>query len=162
MPGAKKQPIGEVTIGDWQGEQYAPKLMMAEAEKLIESNRERPFFLYLPFIEPHVAMHPPPDSVNRFPVEWDTEPYRGQCAYLPHPRPRAGYAAMISDLDSYVGRVMKALESAGVDDRTLVIFSSDNGTTHPGQPETHFHIGGVDPQFFQKHRWPARLQRKRL
>jgi arylsulfatase A-like enzyme len=55
---------------------------------------------------------------------------------------------MISDLDSYVGRVMKALESAGVADRTLVVFSSDNGTTHPGQPETHFHIGGVDPQFF--------------
>lgn len=148
VPGAKKQPTGEVKLGDWQGEQYAPRLMIAEAEKFIAQNREKPFFLYLPFIEPHVAMHPLPESVDRFPAEWDTEPYRGQCSYLPHPRPRAGYAAMISDLDSYVGRVMKAIDEAGVADRTLVIFSSDNGTTHPGQPDTHFHIGGVDAKFF--------------
>lgn len=148
VPGANKQPSGDVTIEAWQGEQYAPKLMIDEAERFIESNRERPFFLYLPFIEPHVAMHPPRESVDRFPVEWDSEPYRGHCGYLPHPRPRAGYAAMISDLDSYVGRVMSAIESKGIADRTLVIFSSDNGTTHPGQPGTHFHIGGVDPHFF--------------
>jgi arylsulfatase A-like enzyme len=148
IPGAKKQPTGEVKLEDWQGKQYAPKLMIAEAEKFIEAHRENPFFLYLPFIEPHVAMHPPRESVDRFPAEWDTEPYRGQCAYLPNPRPRAAYAAMISDLDSYIGRVMQALESAGVTDRTLVVFSSDNGTTHPGQPDTHFHIGGVDPAFF--------------
>lgn len=148
IPGAKKQPIGEVLIENWPGQKYAPKLMIAEAEKFIESHRERPFFLYLPFIEPHVAMHPLQESVDRFPIDWDTEPYRGQCGYLPHPRPRAGYAAMISDLDSYVGRVMQALESAKVADRTLVVFSSDNGTTHPGQPDTHFHIGGADPKFF--------------
>lgn len=43
---------------------------------------------------------------------------------------------------------MKALEETGVADRTLVVFSSDNGTTHPGQPDTHFHIGGVDAKFF--------------
>lgn len=148
VPGAKKQPTGEVRFEDWQGQQYAPKLMIAEAERFIESNRERPFFLYLPFIEPHVAMHPPRESVDRFPLEWDTEPYRGQCAYLPNPRPRAAYAAMISDLDSYVGRVMKALDAARVADRTLVVFSSDNGTTHAGQADTHFHIGGADPKFF--------------
>jgi arylsulfatase A len=148
VPGAKKQVDGEVRWADWQGEQYAPKLMIAEAERFIDANRARPFFLYLPFIEPHVAMHPPRESLEKFPAEWDTEPYRGQCSYLPHPRPRAGYAAMISDLDSYVGRVMAALEAAGVADQTLVVFSSDNGTTHPGQPDTHFHVGGVDAKFF--------------
>ena len=148
VPGAKKQPTGDVTIADWQGQQYAPKLMIAEAEKFIADNRARPFFLYLPFIEPHVAMHPPQESVDRFPVEWDDEPYRGQCSYLPHPRPRAAYAAMISDLDSYVGRVMTALQQAGVAERTLVVFSSDNGATHAGQADTHFHIGGADPKFF--------------
>ncbi len=148
IPGAKKQPEGEVRIEDWQGQQYAPKLMVAEAEKFIETNREHPFFLYLPFIEPHVAMHPPKESVDRFPKEWDTIPYRGECSYLPHPRPRAAYAAMISDLDSYVGRIVTALEKAGVTERTLVIFSSDNGTTHPGNGDSHFHIGGTDPKFF--------------
>ena len=60
----------------------------------------------------------------------------------------AAYAAMISDLDGYVGRVMSALEKAGVVDNTLVIFTSDNGATHEGPHGTNFHIGGADPKFF--------------
>jgi arylsulfatase A len=148
IPGHQRQPEGEVRMEDWIGETYAPKLMIAEAVQFLEENHARPFFLYLPFIEPHVAMHPPRESVERFPAEWDTEAYRGQCGYLPHPRPRAGYAAMISDLDGYVGRVMETLEKTGVADRTLVIFTSDNGTTHPRLPDTHFHVGGVDGAFF--------------
>ena len=148
IPGGKKQPDGEVRMEDFIGEVYAPKLMVEEALKFIEAKKAGPFFLYLPFIEPHVAMHPPRESVEKFPKEWDTEPYRGDSGYLPHPRPRAAYAAMISDLDGYVGRVMEALEKGGVADKTLVIFTSDNGTTHPGGPGTRFHIGGVDPDFF--------------
>jgi arylsulfatase A-like enzyme len=93
-------------------------------------------------------MHPPRESVEKFPAEWDDVPFRGETGYLPHPRPRAGYAAMISDLDGYVGRVMAALEAAGVADNTLVIFTSDNGTTHPRPQSDRFHVGGVDAAFF--------------
>ena len=93
-------------------------------------------------------MHPPRQSVEKFPAEWDNEVYRGGNGYLPHPRPRAAYAAMIHDLDSYVGRVLAALEQAGVADQTLVIFSSDNGATHEGSGEPQFHVGGADPKFF--------------
>jgi arylsulfatase A-like enzyme len=89
-----------------------------------------------------------PESVNKFPVDWDDTVYRGESGYLPHPRPHAGYAAMISDLDGYVGRVMDALKKAGISERTLVVFTSDNGTTHSGPPNTHFHIGGADAKFF--------------
>lgn len=149
IPGAAKQPEGEVKMDDWIGETYAPKLMVAEAEKFVAANKDRPFLLYLPFTEPHVAMHPPKESVDRFPKEWDSEPYRGENGYLPHPRPRAAYAAMISDLDSYVGRVLAALDAAGVTDRTLVIFSSDNGATHEGPQNPRFHIGGADTAFFE-------------
>ena len=148
IPGHAKQPQGEVKLADWIGETYAPKLIVAEAEKFIAANRTRPFFLYLPFTEPHVAMHPPRESVERFPAEWDTEAYRGQSGYLPHPRPHAAYAAMIADLDDHVGRVLAALDRAAVADRTLVLFTSDNGATHPGPATTHFHIGGADPKFF--------------
>ncbi|TDU72819.1 arylsulfatase A-like enzyme [Prosthecobacter fusiformis] len=148
VPGGAKQPEGEVKMEDWIGETYAPKLMIQEAEKFIEGNAAKPFFLYLAFIEPHMAMHPPRESVEKFPEEWDTQAYRGESGYLPHPRPRAGYAAMISDLDGYVGRVMEALEKAGVADQTLVIFTSDNGTTHPRSTKSHFHVGGVDVVFF--------------
>lgn len=148
IPGHKRQPEGEVKLEDWIGETYAPKLMIAEAEKFIAENAVRPFFLYLPFIEPHVAMHPPRQSVEQFPAEWDTTVYRGGNGYLPHPRPRAGYAAMIHDLDSYVGRVLASLDQAGVADQTLVIFTSDNGCTHEGKGQPEFHVGGADIQFF--------------
>lgn len=148
IPGHREQPDSTERLDDGIGETYAPELMIAEAEKFIATSREWPFFLYLPFIEPHVAMHPPRASVKKFPAEWDAEAYRGQCGYLPHPRPRAGYAAMISDLDGHVGRVMQSLQEAGVADRTLVIFTSDNGTTHPRPPDTHLYVGGVDAGFF--------------
>lgn len=148
VPGASKQPEGEVRMEDWIGETYAPKLMIQEAETFIQSKADKPFFLYLAFIEPHVSMHPPRESVEKFPAEWDAEPYRGENGYLPHPRPHAAYAAMISDLDSHVGRVMDALEKAGISDHTLVIFTSDNGTTHARSPLTHFHVGGADARFF--------------
>lgn len=148
VPGAAKQPEGEVKMEDWFGETYSPKLMVAEAEKFIAANKKRPFFLYLPFIEPHVAMHPPREIVEKFPAEWDAEVYRGENGYLPHPRPRAGYAAMIADLDDHVGRVLAALDAAGATGRTLVVFSSDNGATHGGRSNPRFHVGGADPVFF--------------
>ncbi|MDZ4850748.1 MAG: arylsulfatase [Pirellulaceae bacterium] len=148
IPGHAKQPEGEVKLEDWIGENYAPKLMVAEAEKFIDSNAAKPFFLYLPFTEPHVAMHPPKETVEKFPTEWDSQFYRGESGYLPHPRPRAGYAAMISELDDHVGRVLSKLDAAGLTDKTLVIFSSDNGATHAGPAGTNFHIGGADPIFF--------------
>jgi arylsulfatase A-like enzyme len=148
IPGHAKQPEGEVKLEDWIGETYAPKLMIAEAEKFIAGNAQKPFFLYLAFIEPHVSMHPPKESVEKFPKEWDKEPYRGENGYVPHPRPHAGYAAMISDLDSYVGRVMASLDKAGVADNTLVVFTSDNGTTHLRREDSAFGVGGADAKFF--------------
>jgi arylsulfatase A len=55
---------------------------------------------------------------------------------------------MISDLDRHVGAVRAALEKAGILDETLIVFTSDNGATHPGMGKSHFHIGGADPVFF--------------
>ena len=148
VPSQAKQPSGEVRMADYIGDTYAPKLMVEEAEKFIAEEKDRPFFLYLAFIEPHVAMHPPVESVERFPEEWDKKPYRGGAGYLPHPRPRAAYAAMISDLDSYVGRVLASLEKAGVADRTLIVFTGDNGTTPESGANARFNVGGVDAAFF--------------
>ncbi len=147
--GHPKDPIGDEPAERWRAENYAPYRMIDEAEMFLREHADQPFFLYLPFIEPHVAMHPPQDSIDRFPKEWDPQPYRGGNGYTPHPRPRAAYAAMIHDLDSYVGRILDALDRHGIADRTLVVFSSDNGTTHAGQKEKEFHVGGVDAEFFQ-------------
>jgi arylsulfatase A len=148
IPGHQKPAAGPINNQLYQGEQYTPDILTKHAVEFIEQQREQPFFLYLPFIEPHVAMHPPLERVNKFPAEWDTVEYRGENGYLPHSRPRAAYAAMISELDTYVGQVLAALDKAKLSERTLVIFTSDNGTTHAGKPDSPFHIGGADPKFF--------------
>ncbi|MCP5545460.1 MAG: arylsulfatase [Akkermansiaceae bacterium] len=148
IPGHLKKPSGEVKAEDYISETYAPDLMVKQAEEFISKNKNKPFFLYLAFIEPHVAMHPPLDRLDQYPKDWDDTAYRGECGYLPHPRPRAAYATMISDLDRHVGAVRKALDVAGVLDETLIVFTSDNGATHEGGPGTKFHIGGCDADFF--------------
>jgi len=151
IPGHARQPEGEVKLDDWQAENYAPDLMRAEAVKFIERHAQEPFFLYLPFVEPHVAMQPPKRLVDSYPAEWDDKPYRGQNGYLPHPRPRAGYAAMITHLDEHVGAVLDTLKKHKLEENTLVIFTSDNGTTHHGN-DPAFGIGGVDAAFFNSTR----------
>lgn len=67
-------------------------------------------------------------------------PTAGAHGYLPHPRPRAAYAGMISQMDYNVGRLLDTLKSCGLERDTIVIFTSDNGTTHDA--------GGVDHRFF--------------
>lgn len=147
--GHQRKPEGKVVADDYRLENYAPDVILAEALKFVDKNKKKPFFLYLPFVEPHVSMHPPQEWIDRYPEEWDEEKgaYRGQNGYLPHPRPRAAYAAMISDLDEHVGTVMAKLDQHGIADNTLIVFTSDNGTTHGGR-DPKFHIGGVDAEFF--------------
>lgn len=152
IPGHARQPEGDVRLEDWIGETYAPSLMIAEAEAFVTRHRDQPFFLYLPFTEPHVAIHPPKEWVEKFPADWDDAVYRGECGYLPHPRPRAGYAAMIALLDSYVGRILAKLDEYQLAQETIVIFTSDNGATHPRPQSDRFHVGGMDASFFNSTR----------
>ena len=147
--GHLRKPEGEILADDYRAKTYAPDRILEEALKFIDAHKKGPFFLYCPFVEPHVAMHPPAEWVDRYPKEWDTEkgPYRGQNGYLPHPRPRAGYAAMISDLDEHVGAILRRLEKHDLVENTIVIFTSDNGTTHRSR-DPNFGVGGVDADFF--------------
>ncbi|MCU0720535.1 MAG: arylsulfatase [Pirellula sp.] len=149
IPGHSKQPSGEVRCEDWVGENYAPYRMMDEAIQFLKESSDRPFFLYLPLIEPHVALHPPLSRLDDFPREWDTEVYRGENGYLPTARPRAAYAALVTDIDRYVGRVLDTLDELKIANETLVIFTSDNGATHPSAANPKFNVGGADTSFFQ-------------
>ncbi len=127
-------------FAQFYGETYAADKMLEHALAFINDNHDAPFFLYLPFLEPHVAMQPPQEWVERYPEAWDDAPYLGGRGYLPHPRPHAGYAAMISDLDEHVGAVVALIDELGLGEDTLIVFTSDNGPTHD--------VGGVDTGFF--------------
>ena len=60
--------------------------------------------------------------------KWPETPYNGK-SYLPNPTPRATYAAMITFMDKQVGRLLTLLDELGLSDNTIVLFTSDNGTT---------------------------------
>ncbi len=122
----------------FRGKQYAPDLMIDEALGFIRKNKDAPFFLYYATPVPHAAIQVPEDSLRRYAGRWDDEPYLGHKGYLPHPSPRAGYAAMISRMDRDVGRIMTQLKELGLDKDTIVMFSSDNGPTFNGGTDSRF------------------------
>jgi len=140
------------------GKRFAPGAYMTdylgdEAVKAIAANRNRPFFMYLAFNAPHT------------PLQALKSDYDALTNIRDH-RLRV-YAAMIRALDRNVGNVLAALRANGLDENTLVIFTSDNGGAHyiglPGinRPfrgwKATFFEGGIHVPFFMK--WPAAVPR---
>ena len=127
--------------------QYAPDLIQKQALSFIEKNKEKPFFIYLPYTLPHAGLQlPAGDTMLAFYKNLFRQqpvPIKGEwngVGYQPHAYPLAAYAAMVSRLDAYVGEVMAKLKELGIEKNTLVVFSSDNGPHREG---------GHQPEFFQ-------------
>jgi arylsulfatase A-like enzyme len=99
---------------------YEPELSMEEAERFLRSGHDRPFFLFLSLDLPHSPYEAP-----------DFGPY----ADSPWPHPMKHYAAMIHNTDRIVGRVLEVLREQGLDEETLVVFTSDNGPRSEPQPQ---------------------------
>ncbi len=138
------------------GPRFAPDAYMTdylarEAARAIEANRNRPFFLYLAFNAPHT------------PLQALRSDYEALSGIEDHTL--RVYAAMIRALDRGVGTVLGALRENGLEQDTLVVFTSDNGgADYIGLPDINkpyrgwkmtFFEGGVHTPFFAK--WPARL-----
>jgi arylsulfatase A len=124
----------------FEGKQYAPDLLLDEALEFLSAHRNEPFFLYFATPVPHVAIQVPADSLSEYAGSFADEPYLGKRGYLPHPEPRAGYAAMVTRMDRDIGCLLDRLEELGIADDTIVIFTSDNGPTFNG---------GTDSAFFE-------------
>ncbi len=79
-----------------------------------------------------MALHVPDEDLRQYlELGWDDPPFTAeQGGYTPHFTPRAAYAAMISHLDRHVGDVVAKLNELGLREKTLIVFSADNGTTH--------------------------------
>ena len=113
---------------------YAPDLITERALKFIDDNRQRPFFLYLPYTSPHANNELGRDTGDGMEVpEW------GEHSGKSWPNPEKGFAAMIGRLDRDIGRVLAKLREHDLDQNTVVVFTSDNG---PHQE------GGHDDKFF--------------
>jgi arylsulfatase A-like enzyme len=115
---------------------YSHDLFTEEALSFIQGNRSRPFFLLVAYTIPHAELLVPEESMS--PYEFPETPWEGE-HYGHQKRPRAAYAGMISRMDRDVGRILGLIKEIGIEEDTLVLFSSDNG------PAT---AGGADPEFF--------------
>lgn len=120
------------------GERYAPDETIKEALQFIRQNKDNPFFLFFPTVIPHLALQVPEDSMEHYIGKWDDPPYDGKNGYLPHPTPKAAYAGMISHMDRNIGSMMNLLKELGLEEDTLILFSSDNGATYLRGPDTDF------------------------
>ncbi len=111
------------------GETYAPQRIADEMLRFVKEHKDEPFFVYYPTVIPHLALQAPQEEIDAYIGEWEETPYTGK-SYQPHPTPKACYAAMITFMDKQVGRLFALLKESGIDENTLVIFTSDNGTTY--------------------------------
>ena len=99
-------------ILEWEPDQHQLTQRYTEqATRFIKENKDKPFFLYLPHSMPHIPIYASKDFEGK--------------------SPRGLYGDVIQEIDWSVGQVLKAIKDAGVDDNTLVIFTSDNGPWKP-------------------------------
>lgn len=126
-------PYDPASYGDFWLNEYASELMQREVIRFIRENREGPFFMYYANPIPHNPLQAPERWVDHYVEKFgDEQPYLGERGYFPHRYPHAAYAAMVSYLDEQVGEIVKTLKELGLYDRTLILFSSDNGPTWSG------------------------------
>lgn len=125
------------------GDTFSQDRFTDVALEFIRGNKDKPFFLYMPFAIPHLSIQVPENSPilaeYRRTIQEEKYVHKG---YLPHPTPRAGYAAMVTHMDRDIGKITSLVKELGLDENTIVIFSSDNGPTYN-------RLGGSDSDFFK-------------
>ena len=101
----------ENTVG-----KYGPDIFTAYLNDFASRNREKPFFIYYPMALTHGPFVPTPDS-----EDWQDESMR-------HTQDTAYFGDMVRYCDKIVGKIVGNLEDLGLDENTLILFYSDNGT----------------------------------
>ncbi|WP_317133546.1 arylsulfatase [Aquimarina algicola] len=146
----------QVTLpgNDWTHKNtYAPDVIQQKTLGFIESNKDNPFFLYVPLVLPHAELISPNDSIYaKYKGKFEEIPYTSEDKYAsdygpdiikkrysPQDQPYATYATMVTRLDAYVGQIVEKVEDMGIAENTIIMFASDNGPHN---------AGGANPVFF--------------
>lgn len=141
-------------MGGYQG-QWIHDDFTKFALEFIRENRAGPFFLYLPYTVPHGKYQIP-----------DDQPYSDK----PWSADAKNYAAMVTRLDSDVGKILDSLDQLGIDEQTIVFFCSDNGATFVQEPflsagplrgkKGNLYEGGIRTPMVV--RWPGTVESGRI
>ena len=118
---------------------YSQDKIMEHCLKFIVDNKDKPFFLYAPFTIPHAEIQGPEEDRAAYMGMFEEKTFNGGGNYRYQENPRATFAGMVSRLDSDIGKILELLTELGLEEKTMVFFTSDNG---PHQE------GGADPDFF--------------
>lgn len=130
--------------------EYLTFAIAREANTFIRENKNKPFFLYVPFSAPHEPFQAPLSYYNKL-------------SHITNKNLRV-YLAMIQALDDAVGMIVKELREQGLEQNTLIVFTSDNGAAMYTQAVTNLPLnggkfmnfeGGVNVPFLMK--WPAKI-----
>jgi arylsulfatase A-like enzyme len=127
---------------------YSPDLIHKAALEFIRNNKDKPFFLFYPTTIPHAELFAKDEYVKKFSGRFlpeksfkgvDNGPSFRVGGYGSQPESHAAFAAMVTELDDYVGEILAEIKKLGLEDNTIVMFASDNGP----------HLeGGADPDYF--------------
>lgn len=104
-------------VGEMKG--YSCQIIVEEAIQWLTNTvtKKDPFLLYLAFHEPHKRVASPPDLTAK---------------YATYPKQDAEYLANVENMDKAVGKMLNALKNKGLDENTLILFASDNGSYRNG------------------------------
>jgi arylsulfatase A-like enzyme len=130
---------------------FSNDLFTTEALNYLDKKNEKPLFLYLAYTTPHAEMLMPEGAIfDSYKGILEEKPFlkkgepdstdSNRGAYRSQGFPAAAYAAQITHLDSCVGEILKKIKAIGLEDNTLIMFSSDNG------PHAE---GGANPAYFK-------------
>jgi len=132
--GGKDFQLNGVSIND---DGYETYLLADEVSRYIrERDKNRPFFVYMPFIAPHTPLDAPQELQDKYKdIDTDLPPARSRqtddtrrmATMMLQPSARPMYAAVVDAMDQAIGRVLQTLEEEGIADNTIVLFFSDNG-----------------------------------
>ncbi|MFN3190595.1 MAG: sulfatase [Aureliella sp.] len=135
--------------------EHLPARLSKDAAQFILDHKDEPFLTYLSFYSVHTPLIGRPDLVEKYEQKAkgiSREEFADEEQVFPNGKPRkvrvvqkhAVYGAMVEAMDAAVGTVLDAIEEAGVEDHTMVVFTSDNGglSTSEGSPTSNLPLRG--------------------